>query len=103
MLPNFRSGVVTGTGAAINVSLGWVPDLVVVTNYTDGDQIDLWHSGMTAGTNVQINAAVAPRASNGISAYTGDTSTGAGFTIGTGVSESAKVLYWFALRNGPGV
>ena len=32
-----RAGFIHGTGAALNVSLGWIPDYVEVTNLTDGD------------------------------------------------------------------
>jgi hypothetical protein len=31
------SGLIVGNGAAINMSLGWYPDWVQVTNLTDGD------------------------------------------------------------------
>lgn len=99
MLPNFITGTVTGTGAAINVPLGFVPDYVRVVNVTDADQIDEWFSGMTDGTSIQTNTAVAARASNGISAYAGSVSVAPGFTIGSGISETAKVLRYFAARN----
>lgn len=33
------SGFLRGTGAAINVELGWIPDFVQVINLTDGDKI----------------------------------------------------------------
>lgn len=98
MLPNFITGTVIGTGAAINVSLGFVPDYVRVVNVTDADQIDEWFSGMTDGTSIQTNTAVATRASNGISAYAGSGATAPGFTIGSGISETAKVLRYFAVR-----
>jgi len=32
---------VRGTGAAINVPLGWYPDLVIICNATDGDKIHI--------------------------------------------------------------
>jgi len=35
-MENFRSGAVVGNGAAINIELGWIPDLVEVYNATDG-------------------------------------------------------------------
>lgn len=95
-----KIGTVTGTGAAINVSCGFIPDYVEVTNFTDGDQIDKWYAGMANGTSVQINTAVASRASNGISTYAGDSTHAPGFTIGSGISESAKVLYYVAIRGG---
>lgn len=33
------TGFLRGTGAAINVQLGWIPDFVQVINLTDGDKI----------------------------------------------------------------
>lgn len=36
---HFKSGLTVGNGAAINIELGWVPDLVRVINVTDGDII----------------------------------------------------------------
>jgi len=36
-----RTGYIHGTGAAINVSVGFIPDVVILTNVTDGDSITL--------------------------------------------------------------
>jgi hypothetical protein len=96
------TGNVTGDGAAINVQLGWVPTYVMVSNVTDGDTVDIWHRGMADGTSVSITGAAATRATNGITPYEGTATTRAGFTIGSGISESAKVLCWCAMRDGPG-
>jgi hypothetical protein len=102
MADNLRVGTVTGTGAAVNISLGWIPDFVIIFNATDGDVVDFWANGMTALTSVLINTAAATRAaSDGISTYTGATTAAKGFTIGAGISESAKVLYYLACRNTP--
>jgi hypothetical protein len=101
MSNQFAYGTVTGTGAAINVELGWLPDRVEVFNYTDGDTIDYWVRGMTDGTSITVSTAAASRASNGISSYAGSTTARKGFTIGSGISESAKVLYWTAQRYMP--
>lgn len=97
--PCIKTGTVTGTGAAINIPLGFVPDYVRIVNITDADQIDEWFAGMADGTSVQTNTAVATRASNGVTPYAGSSTVAAGFTIGSGISESAKVLYYVALRN----
>lgn len=98
-MQNVKVGTVTGTGSAINISLGWIPDYVKVINYTDGDTVHEWFNGFTAGHAVKTTTAVASLTSNGITAYAGTTSAAAGFTIGTDVSESAKVLYYVAMRN----
>ncbi len=102
MNPDFRSGSTTGTGAAIHISLGFIPNYVRIVNVTDGDTIDEWFSTMAAGTSITTSAAAATRATNGISAYVGDGTTPEGFTIGSGISETAKVLAWYACRNGAG-
>lgn len=34
-----RFGHIHGTGAALNIELGWVPDFVIVSNLTDGDKV----------------------------------------------------------------
>lgn len=95
-------GTVTGTGAAVNISLGWIPDAVVIANVTDGDTIDYWWNGMTAATSITVTTAAATRAaSDGISTYAGSTTAAKGFTIGAGISENAKVLYYTASRNLP--
>lgn len=44
MKPQIATGTAVGTGAAINVSVGFVPDYVRVVNLTDGDLItELYH------------------------------------------------------------
>lgn len=98
-MKNFKTGTVTGTGAAINVELGWHPDYVKVFNITDADTTDEWMTGMAAATAITTAAAVATRATNGISLYSPtDLASAKGFTIGSGISESAKTLGWIAFR-----
>lgn len=95
-----KIGKVTGTGAAIEMNLGWVPDYVRITNLTDADIIDEWYAdGSAAGTSISTAAAVAARASNGITILNDGVKKG--FTIGSGISESAKVLGFVAMRNTP--
>jgi len=53
-------GFLRGTGAAINVELGWIPDFVMVINLTDGD--DIWMNALrkvvvfTSGGTEEIQA-----------------------------------------------
>jgi hypothetical protein len=100
MKSQVMSGSTTGTGAVINIELGWIPDHVRVANITDTDTIDDWWSSMADGTSLTTTTAVATRATNGISPYAGDTTHKKGFTIGSGISESGKTLAWVAMRNG---
>lgn len=91
-----------GTGAAIDVSLGFVPDFVAVVNTEDGDNIGLWFDGMAAGTAIDIAAAVAANAADGFTRYVGDATHAPGFTVGTDYSENAKTYYYIALRTSSG-
>lgn len=96
-MANIVKGSTTGTGAAINISIGFEPVFVLISNRTDADQLDLWFTGMAAGTSIQINTAVATRATNGVTLYTGSATAGRGFTIGSGISENLKVLDYIAI------
>lgn len=180
MKGQIATGYLVGDGAAQNVELGWYPDLVILTNLTDGDLITIGHlksysipfsgggttevevgdtikgatsaatavvqqvllsSGTWAGgdaagffivnsvtgtfqsenvyvdsdstsgsddatvtANVQINVAIAAAAAaatgtSAISRYAGVAgSASIGFTIGSVLSEEAKLLYWIAIR-----
>ena len=104
MPTNIKSGTVTGTGANLNVSLGFAPDHVIVINDTTNDRLE-WFSNMpaasaykrvAAGTSTKITTL-------GISLFTGSPTQQAGFTIGTdGVNTAANVLRYVAYANGPG-
>lgn len=179
MRGQIASGYLVGDGAAQNVSIGWYPDHVFVTNLTDGDKITQGHLGHwsipfssggttevevgdtikgatsaatavvkqilvysgtwaggdaagffivekvtgtfqsenvyvdnddTSGTNdatvtvnVQINTSIdtevaAETGNAAISRYAGSTSAAIGFTIGSTISEEAKLLFWMAFR-----
>ncbi len=56
--PAIRTGRFLGTGAAVNIQLGFIPDVVFMWNYTDGDMLDIWHRGrvmaFTSGGTYQI-------------------------------------------------
>jgi hypothetical protein len=93
-------GSYTGNGAAITINLGFVPDYVRVINVTDGDAGATWFNGMAAGTAIAEGAALATMGSNGITAFPGSLSASAGFTVGTTLSESAKVFRYIAIREG---
>jgi hypothetical protein len=98
-----KIGSVVGTGAAINISVGFIPDYVLIANTTDGTVVDHWWSGMAAGTSIKIDAAAATRAaSDGITAYAGSATAGQGFTIGAGISANGKTLRYTAIQSGPG-
>lgn len=62
MKGQIKSGYLVGNGAAQNIELGWVPDIVVITNVTDGDVITIGHIGpdqvvpFTSGGTITIAA-----------------------------------------------
>lgn len=97
---HFKTGTVEGTGAAINLELGFTPSYVQLINI-DGDASLVWTDTMTdgegyktvaAGTNAQI-------ATGGITPYAGaEGSASVGITIGTDadVNASAETLHWVA-------
>lgn len=112
-----KVGTVEGTGSAINVSLGWVPDYVKVFNYDDaGSKAPTmeWWNGMTDGHGLKGlgvaddgatgDTSQAKVTSNGISEYAGDSDNAPGFTIGADgdVNVSGETLYYVAVRNGAG-
>lgn len=110
---NIKVGTVTGTGAAINISLGFIPDYVRIVNVTDGDTIHEWFYGMGAADAIKLqdvvdsgstgNHSMALITSNGIDAYVGDSSAAKGFTISAAISESAKELRYIAIASGAGL
>lgn len=102
MFPNTVVGKYTGTGAAVNVVLGFKPDFLLVTNITDGDIIgSAFRDGTAAGASTDIGAAAATNADNALTlTYAG--ADGEGFTAGTDFSESGKVYGYLAIRSAPG-
>lgn len=61
MKGNPAFGIEVGNGAAINVSLGWIPDVVHVVNVTDGDIITIgfpstYAMAFTSGGTTEITA-----------------------------------------------
>lgn len=105
MAAELKIGSFTGTGAAINIPLGWTPDYIEVVNVTDGDEGWEWYSSMTAAHALKIDVAgVRTRiTANGVSAYAGSSTPGSlaakGVTIGSALSESGKTFAYRAMRN----
>lgn len=105
MADQFRTGTQDGTGAAINISLGWLPDHVVVQNIEAADFARLeWYTGMTAAHAIKtVTSTKSAITSLGISTYAGSATAEKGFTIGadTDVNVSGEALTWIAYRNWP--
>lgn len=95
------SGTYVGTGAAINISLGFIPGKLEVFNETDGDDQWTWIRGMTNGHAYQrVGAGTGTRiTSNGVSEYAGVAGSAAvGVTVGSSLSESGKTFRYVAYR-----
>jgi hypothetical protein len=103
MLQNFATGTLDGTGAAINISIGWIPDLVVVQNWEATDFARLeWYTGMAAASAIKtVTSTKTAITTLGISTYAGTTTAKKGFTIGadTDVNVSGESITWCAWRN----
>lgn len=98
-----KVGTYIGSGAAQNISVGFIPDYVRVVNIT-APAVDEWFSGMDAGTSITTTGAAAVRAApNGMTAFAGTPAeAGQGFTVGAGLSTNASVYRYVAIQNGPG-
>jgi len=110
---NVVVGSVEGTGAAINVELGFVPKYVKVFNSDDAGSLFCtleWFSGMAAAsglktTSIADNGSTTLKSSekissNGISEYAGTEATSPGFTIGadTDVNVDSETMFYMAIR-----
>lgn len=98
-----KIGSYVGTGAAINIELGFVPGYVRIWNATDGDTCWEWFNGLGAGDALQsanhASAQFSLITSNGVDAYAGTAADkAAGFTVGTALSESGKTFRYAAFR-----
>lgn len=112
MQPQVKTGSVEGTGAAINVQLGFVPDYVKCFNYDDAGGLAPtieWWNGMTNGHGLKTlktvdsgatgNASSAKITANGISAYSA-ADAAKGFTIGADadLNAAAETIFYVAFR-----
>lgn len=106
-------GSSAGTGAAINVSIGFSPRYVKVYNNNDAGALFStveWWEGMAAASafktkSIADNGATALKSSEkitagGISQYAGSTTASAGFTIGADadINASGETVYYIAVR-----
>jgi hypothetical protein len=97
---HLKTGTVTGTGAAINVVLGFVPAVVLLFNKTDPG-VFIWTKDMANASALKLTDAPALTfpTSNGITPYEGVAgTTGKGFTIGadSDLNAASDVLYYVA-------
>jgi len=104
-MKDVKIGTVEGTGAAITVPLGWIPDYVEIINIDSaaGFEKGEWIAGMAdpsayktvaAGTRTKLTTA-------GIGMYAGSSTVAPGFTIGTDADLNAngETIAYRAIRN----
>lgn len=112
-MKDFATGSVAGTGAAIIISVGWVPDYVKCVNVADAGNLDPvmeWFAAMGAGKGLKY-LRVADNATtgnlshrivttNGITAFAGSQTAAPGFTIGTDsdLNTASETIIWIAFR-----
>lgn len=112
-MKQFTSGTVEGTGAAINVSLGWQPDYVKCWNIDDAGDLhavgewtsDMADASMFKGLKIADNGSTGGLSNtyvttNGITPYDGSDSAAQGFTIGADADLNAdgETIVYIAMR-----
>lgn len=101
MSDQVRTGTVTGTGAAINVAVGFTPSVVHIFNETDPGMY-IWTDTMANAEMVKLvdgTVALTFPTTNGVSTYAGAiAATPEGFTIGadSDMNAASDVLHWVA-------
>lgn len=81
-------GLLRGTGSAVNVEIGFIPDLVIVSNLTDGDVFQFcWTNRLifaftSGGTNIPAVGNVMKGATSGAKAAISDVITNSGTWAG---------------------
>jgi len=94
-----KLGSYTGTGAAIDLSLGFVPEYVEITNIATGETWK-WFASMPAGSAIAeaTSGAKSRINANGVSPYAGSPTKPRGFSVGTALSGAAATFAYFAIR-----
>jgi hypothetical protein len=100
MKGHIATGTVEGTGAAINVELGFTPSRVELRNIDGLAELNWTTSdGDGNGTKRITDGTMSNLSSGGVSAYAGSLgANSAGFTIGadTDVNASGETINWTA-------
>jgi hypothetical protein len=103
-MDNFATGTQDGTGASIDIALGWMPDYVEVLNWEASDFCEVsWSVGMAAASAIKrLTSTFSKISSLGITVFgTGATDTFKGFRIGadTDLNVLGESITWRAYRN----
>lgn len=98
MIPNTVVGQVAGTGAAINVLLGFKPDYVEVYNAVTGANLKRFRGSTGMKQVVAGDITVAA----GLLDYTGPDGEGFTIPVDAAVNVNAQAINYLAVRSGPG-
>lgn len=94
ILNEFNSSTVTGTGAALSVTMGFKPVCMIVYDETNANVVWLFIQGLADGKALQIKnhdtAQVSLLSTNGF------TASSTGMTLGSSISVSSAVLRYIA-------
>lgn len=101
MIPSNVVGSVTGTGAGINIRLGFKPDYVLVENATTGASLGRFRGSDSRKTVVAGTVTVV---SGSASLSDFEDANGEGFTIPVDaqVNVNGQKINYLAVRSGPG-
>lgn len=107
MIPSTVVGSVTGTGAAINVVLGFKPDYVKLVHRVSGATLEYFRAAGTAGGSrktITTGVVTVVTGASSIADYGSATTPGDGFTIpiDAQVNINTNLIDYVAVRSGPG-
>ena len=104
MIPSVVVGQVTGTGAAINVVLGFKPDYVLIVNRTTGSRMERFRGAGTQSNKTVVAGSTTVVTTTASMSDIASATTGEGFTIpiDAQVNVAAQIIDYFAIRSGPG-
>lgn len=96
MAAKFKRDSYIGTGASLNISVGFIPEALIIINVSDGTPVVFWDDLMPGGTSVDMAAAAGSNAAGSISAFPGASANGMGFSTGVDNSVNGKVYHYIA-------
>lgn len=102
-MDNFATGYRDGTGADIDINVGWTPERVEVLNTEAADFASLlWCSSMAAASAIKRVTSTSSKITTlGVTALgsaAGDTVKGFRIGADTDVNVAGETLQWFAYR-----
>ena len=103
MIPSTVVGQVTGTGAAINVVIGFQPDYCLIVNRTTGSRLERFRAaGVQSNKTIVAGTITVVTTTASMSDYSA--TPGEGFTIPVDaqVNVATQAIDYLACRSGPG-